>query len=384
MFPKAEILDQGDLDLAVARGAAVRCFYQHYQEYDPITPIVSTELGLITHGDKYETLVEAGTRLPFPAKGKFKRFEDRFSVPNEGLSKIHLPIYTGREGNRHLVQTMSLAMPGEAARGDQVLVELKIDLNKIMRFRAFLPEHPALKLDVTLENPLATRSLTPEQKAALEKRRSLAEKRMADPLFQPSVDEWVELANLERLADEPERALEILQRLQVRLKQRNETLPAEGHNILGLCYGRLGRRDLSHEHYRRAAEMEPAKGNYAANCGFALIHMGRPGEAIIFLRQAVAADPADGHAYVILGDALRHAGHEAEAMEIYQEAKQRLDAQLQVFPNSTYLLSWAGGVCQRLGEDEQMKMYGQRQQESARTARLGASPDELVATRTSA
>jgi tetratricopeptide (TPR) repeat protein len=113
-----------------------------------------------------------------------------------------------------------------------------------------------------------------------------------------------------------------------------------------------------------------------------LIHLGRPGEAIIFLRQAVAADPADGHAYVILGDALRHAGHEAEAMEIYQEAKRRLDAQLQVFPNSTYLLSWAGGVCQRLGEDEQMKMYSQRQQESARTARLGASPDELVATRT--
>jgi molecular chaperone DnaK (HSP70) len=64
-FRNAEILAQGDLDLAVARGAAVRCFYKHYQDYDPITPIVNAELGLITHGDKFETLVESGTRLPF-------------------------------------------------------------------------------------------------------------------------------------------------------------------------------------------------------------------------------------------------------------------------------------------------------------------------------
>jgi molecular chaperone DnaK (HSP70) len=142
IFPKAEIMDQGDLDLAVARGAAVRCFYQHCQAYDPITPILSGELGLVTHGDHHETLVEAGTRLPFPAKGKFKKFENRFSVPTEGLSRIHLPIYSGKTGNRHLVQTMSLAIPDEAARGDQVVVELKIDLNKIMRFRAFLPAQP--------------------------------------------------------------------------------------------------------------------------------------------------------------------------------------------------------------------------------------------------
>jgi tetratricopeptide (TPR) repeat protein len=276
---------------------------------------------------------------------------------------------------------MSLAIPGQVAQGEAVVVELKIDLNKIMRFRAFLPAHPGVKLDVTMENPLATRNLTPEQKAALEKRWHLAEKRQADPLFQPSAGEWIELAHLERQADEPERALEILQRLEVRLKQRGETIPAEGHNIFGLCYGRLGRRDLSHEHYRRASEMDPARANYAANCGFALIHLGRPEEAVDFLRRAVAADPADGHAYVILGDALRHAGREAEAQGIFQEGKRRLELQLQQSPNSTYLLSWAESVCHRLGEDEPMKLFKQRREEAARNARLGASPDEFVAAR---
>ena len=379
IFRNAEILDMGDLDLAVARGAAVRCFYKHYQDYDPITPIVSAELGLITHGDKYETLVEAGTRLPFPPKGKFQRFTDRFWVPKEKMSKIHLPIYTGREGNRHLVQTMSLEIPSNAARGDHVVVELKIDLNKIMRFRAFLAEHTAVPLDASLENPLAMRSVTPEQRAALEERKRISRKRLENPLYRPSVEELVRLANLERLAGEPERALEILQRLQARLRKQNESLPASGHNILGLCYGRLARRDLSYEQYRQASEKEPGNGAYAANCGCALIHLGKPEEAIPLLKRAVTAEPADGYAYVILGDALRHSGREEEAMKEFQEGKRRLEIQLRAFPYDTYLLSWAEGVCQRLGEYEEMKTLSRRKQESVRNAFLGASTDELVA-----
>lgn len=379
IFRNAEILDTGDLDLAVARGAAVRCFYKHCQDYDPITPIVSSELGLITHGHKYETLVKAGTRLPFPAAGKFQRFTGRFWVPKERMSKLYLPIYSGGEGNRHLVQTMSLAVPADAMRGDGVVVELKMDLNKIMRFRAFLSEYATVPLDVTLENPLAMRSLTPEQRAALEERRRISRKRVKNPLHQPQSEELIHLANLERLADEPERALEILQRLEARLKKRNESLPASGHNMLGLCYGRLGRRDLSHEHYRRASEMDPANGTYAANCGYALIHLGRAEDAVPLLKRAVTADPDDGSAYVILGDSLRHAGREEEAMKEFREGKRRLEIQLRSSPHSTHLLSWAEGVCQRLGEYEEMKTYSRRKQESERSAALGASTDELVA-----
>jgi molecular chaperone DnaK (HSP70) len=379
LFPNATIIDEADLDLAVARGAAVRCFFQHGQGYDPITPIVSAELGLVTQGDQNETLVAAGTRLPFPSKTKFKRFENRFWVPKKNMAKIVLPIYAGKGGNRHLVQTLSLAVPQDAAQGEGVVVELKMDLNKILRFRAFLAEHPEVALDVTLENPLATRRLTPEQKSALEEQRRISEKRTADKRFQPSIDEWIHLANLERLADQPERALEILQRLQTRLKKQNEALPAAGHNLLGLCYARLARRDLSYEHHRLASEMEPSSATYAVNCGGALIHLERPEEAIGYLRRAVAADPADGCSYVVLGDALRHAGQEDPALKEFHEGKRRLEGQLQAFPHSTYLLSWLAGVCQRLGQHEEMAAYARRKEECARQAYLGASADELVA-----
>ena len=295
------------------------------------------------------------------------------------MAKIHLPIYSGKEGNRHLVQTMSLDVPADAARGDRVVVELKIDSNKIMRFRAFLAERPAVALDVTLENPLAMRSLSPEQRAALEERKRISSKRLENPLYQPSVEEWVDLANLERLAAEPERALEILQRLHGRLKKLNQVFPASGHNILELCYGMLGRWNLSSEHYRRASEMEPGVSAYAANCGFALSLLGKAEEAIPLLKRAVTGDPQDGYPYVVLGDALRQLGREEEAVKEFQEGKRRLEIQLRASPHSTRLLSWAQGVCQRLSEYEQMAAFSRRKQESARTAYLGASPDDLVA-----
>ncbi len=379
IFRNAAILDQGDLDLAVARGATVRCFYKHCRDYDPITPIVSAELGLITHGDKCEMLVEAGTRLPFPTQGEFKRFTNRFWIPKEKMDRIHLPIYSGKEGNRHLVQTMSLDLPKDAVRGDSVVVELKIDLNKIMRFRAFLAEHLTVALDVTLENPLATRSLTPEQKAALAERKCVSEKRFANSLFQPSVSELVNLANLERLADEPERGLDILQRLQSRLKMRNELLSASGHNMLGLCYGQLERRYLSYEHHRQASELDPAVSTYAANCGFELIKMGKVEEAIPYLKRAVTCRPESGYPYVVLGDAFRQLGREEEAVKEFREGKRRLEIQLRASPHDTNLLGWAEGVCQRLSDYDEMKVFSRRKQESARTAYLGASTDELVA-----
>jgi tetratricopeptide (TPR) repeat protein len=378
VFRNAEIIE-GDLDLAVARGAAIRCFYKHCRDYDPITPIVSAEIGLITHGDKCQMLVPAGTLLPFPTKDEFKRFTDRFWIPKERMAKIHLPIYSGKEGNRYLVQTMTLEVPPDATRGERVVVELKIDANKIMRFRAFLAERPTVALDITLENPLAMRSLSPEQRAALEKRKHFSCKRRENRLYQPSVDDWVDLANLERLAKEPERALEILQRLQGRLKKHNQALPASAHNIFGLCYGALGRSNLRCEHYGQATELEPAVGAYAANYGCALSQAGKPEEAIPHLKRAITADPEDGYPYVVLGDALSRLGLEAEAVKEFQEGKRRLEIQLRTSPHSQYLLGWAEGVCRRLSEYDDMAAFRRRKMESARTAYLGASSDDLVA-----
>jgi molecular chaperone DnaK (HSP70) len=379
IFGRAVILDKGNLDLAVARGAAVRCYYKHHQEYDPIIPIVNAEIGLITHGDHHEKLVDTGTPLPYPIGGEFRQFKERFWIPKDGIAKVHFPVYSGSEGNRSLVQTLALDLPPGVRRGDSVVIELKIDSNKLMWFRAFLANHPGAPLEVKLENPLATRAPSPRQRAALEERRRLEEKRQQNKLYYPSARELTSLANLERLADEPARGLEILQRLQSKMKKENQTLPADAHNILALCYDELNNDARAFHHYREATEAEPTSGVYAANYGFKLVQMGKAEEAIPHLKRAISLHSRVGYPFVILGDALRQLGREEEAVREFQQGKRVLEEQIRGSPTDAYLLGWAENVCHRLGEYGEASKYRRRSSEAARTEYLGAPLDELVA-----
>ncbi len=93
IFRNAEVLEKGDLDLAVARGAAVRCFFKHYQNYDPITPIVSAELGVITHGENHEMLVSAGkgakaVLMPISARKQL------VELPDEVATRVTIHYYS--------------------------------------------------------------------------------------------------------------------------------------------------------------------------------------------------------------------------------------------------------------------------------------------------
>lgn len=379
IFGRAAILDQGNLDLAVARGATVRCYYKHHQKYDPITPIVNAEIGLVTHGDNHERLVEAGTPLPYPAGGGFAKFKDRFWIPRDNLPQVHFPVYSGKDGNRSLVQTLSLDLPPNARSRDAVLIELQIDLNKLMCFRALLASHPEKPLEVKLENPLATRAPSPRQRTALAERKRLQEKRLRNKLYHPSPEELIHLANLERRAGEAARGLEVMQRLAHRMKKENREFPAEAHNIMALCYDELGQRGRALEHYKLATDLEPTGAIYAANYGCTLLQMGRTEECLCHLKRAVSLDPHSGYPLTILGDALRQSGLEAEALAEFQQAKKVFDEQLRANPTNTYNLDWAESVCRRLGDYEEAGRYRSRRAELYRTEQLGVPLDQLVA-----
>ena len=378
-FRNAEILDQGDLDLAVARGAAVRCFYRADKGFDPITPIVSAELGLITHGEKYQTLVDAGTVLPFPPNGDFQKYTDCFWLPKDHMNQVYFPIYCGKEGNRCLVQTMSLGVPRDAGKGDAIVIELQIDSNKVMRFRAFLADQPSSALDVTLENPLATQLPSPEQTAALEMRTRLSKKRQASKDLCHSPDELVELALLEYSAGEFEQALDLVQRLQSRMAKQQQTLPAKAHNAMGRCYERLGRYDLAVDQFKKASQMDIGVGVYAANTGLGLVRMGKAEDAIPCLKWAITCDSEDGYPHAVLGDALRLLGREAEAGVEYLEGKKRLETTLRSCPNNKFALNWLADVCLRLGLYEEASTYKRRASEIVRKGHWGAPADDFVA-----
>lgn len=378
-FADAEIIESSDLDLAVARGATMHCYYKHHHEFEPITPIVSAELGLITHGDHFESLVPAGTRLPFPAEAKFKRYTDRFWLPKDGMNRVHFPVYAGGKNNQRLAQTLTMSLPPETQRGEPVIVELHIDSNKVMSFRAFLATYPNSPLELQLENPLAMRAPTPWQRRALEERKRMYEKRCSNILYHSTSDELVNLANLERMAGEPLRGLEILQRLEAGLRKLNRALPARAHNIMALCYEGVGRRDKALENYRQATEIEPFQEVFASNYGCSLAQQGQAEAAIPHFRRAISTNKNYGVAYVMLGDALRQLGHEEQALSEYRQGKKVLEEELRARPKDEYALNWIEGVCRNLGEYDEANKYRWRHWQAIRAEHLGASPEEIVA-----
>ena len=378
-FVNAEIIESSDLDVAVARGAAMHCYYKHHHEFEPITPIVSSELGLITHGDNYEMLVPAGTRLPFPAEAKFERFVERFWLPKDGMTQVHFAVYAGGENNRRLAQTLSMSLPPATKRGEPVIIEVHIDSNKVMSFRAYLATYPNAPLELKLDNPIAMRMLSPAQRSALEERKRICEKRQINSHYHPSENELINLANLERLAGESLRGLEILQRLDERMRRRGQSMPAKAHNIMGLCYSSLGRNDKTLEHYRQATELDPSNEIFASNFGYILTKQGRAVDAIPHLHRAINGKQDDGVPHVILGDAFRQANREEDAIAEYHQGKQLLEKKLRTEPKDEHSLSWMEGVCRNLREYDDANRYHQRLWQIRHANQLGASPEELVA-----
>ena len=248
-----------------------------------------------------------------------------------------------------------------------------------MCFRAFLASHSEKPLEAKLENPLATRIPSPRQRIALAERKRLQEKRLRNRLYHPSPQELVSLANLERRAGEAARGLEILQRLSTRMKKENQTLSADAHNILALCYDDLGQRERAHDHYKLATELEPTCAVYATNYGFALLKMGSTEDSLCHLKRAVSLNPDNGYPFTILGDALRQSGREAEALAEFRQAKKVFDEQLRANPTNTFNLDWVEGVCRRLGDYEEAGKYRGRCAEIHRTEQLGVPLDQLVA-----
>jgi molecular chaperone DnaK (HSP70) len=378
-FAGTEIIESPDLDLAVARGATMHCYYKHHHSFEPITPIVTSEIGLVTHGEHFESLVPAGTRLPFPADGKFKRYSDCFWLPKDGMTQVHFPVYSGGGNNRQLAQTIHMSLPPQTKRGEPVIVELHIDSNKVMNFRAYLATYPSAPLELKLENPLAMRLPNPPERCALEERKRVFEKRRLNNLYRPSVDELINLANLERLAGGTLQGMEILQRLEHRSKKLDQPLPARAHNLMALCYEQVGRRDKALNHYKQATEIEPSREVFASNYGCTLAQQGRAEDAIPHLRRAIGLNKTYGVPYVMLGDALRQLGREEEALAEYRQGKTILEETLRARPKDEHAMSWLEGACRNLGQYEEANRYRSRLWQIAHADHFGASPDELVA-----
>lgn len=367
-FRNASFFQTPDLDLSVSKGAAIHCYALHRHNRSVIAPIVNSEIGIVTHGAKREILVAAGTKLPFPGDGDMM-VKDTFCVPRDNLRQLCIPIYSG---NGRVVTTLRLPLPEGTDKGDSVSIGLSIDSNKVMHFNAFMTDSPEVRISAELSNPWNHVVTTPEDLFADELWQEVAALRKEKKTVSQAT--MVELANRERLRGHVDGAIEILQRLHDHGSDSGRL-----NNLMGLCYGARGQGGRALEHYKKAAEKDPADCIVVSNYGSQLIENGKLDEGMGILQKASVLDPDYYHPHYWLGYAYRQKGDAEQSRKEYERALQLIKPRVASNPTEDYYLGFLHKIHLSLGNYEEADEI-KRQRERIRLTRLlGGSPDDLIA-----
>ena len=367
-FSNAKFFNTPDLDLSVSKGAGIHCYYLHKHKKPIVTPIVNNEIGIYTLGLKREKLIDAGSELPLPSENGFL-MNDNFCVPEDNLDHVGISIYSGKS---QVISNLKLSLPDGIRKGEPVNVGLRIDSNKVMHFTASLKNHSRVKLNFELSHPWTHNIHSPEDMAADELWREVAELKKRQ--FPVDPDMMVELANRERRRENLSCAVEILQRLQDKKIDSGNL-----NNILALCYEDMGRRENALNHFKKAAELSPDEVIFIANYGSQLVECGRVQEGISKLRQAVDIDPDSYFPYYWLGHAFRKLGDEEQATKEYTRARYLLRMLCSKYPDSERYLGFLKEVNMSLGDYEEADNIKTQLLKIRNSKFLHGSPDKLLA-----
>ena len=292
---------------------------------------------------------------------------DNFCVPKDNISNVGISIYTGAG---RIISNLKLPLPDEVKKVEPISIGLRIDSNKIMKVTAFMKNTPEIKINAELSNPWTHRINTPEDIAA----NKLWEKvsHLKKEKQHISEDTMIELALKERLRNNIDGALEILQRLE------NEGINTDNlNNSLGLCYDERGQKEKALIYFKKAAELNPKNSTLVANYGSQLIDIGKI-DAGISQFEAIVINPDDYSPYYWLGIAYRRQENEDLARKEFTRARQIL-WELCRQNRSERFLRILKDIHMALGEYEEAERVKRQLQTIRNSQILEGSPDDLIA-----
>lgn len=365
----AVIFETPDVDLAVAKGAALHCYYRYHTGTSLLRPIANDDIGLVTYGNKRERLIAAGTPLPFPPVGE--HVFDGFVIPGNEMSSVGIVLYAG-EHEAHVISTLQLTLPEGVDKGEQVSLGIQLNENKILTIRAWLTRQPDSLISCTLEQPW-TQRLDHEINSSAENLWKEIYARKCSGEDVPG-DMMIRAASYERIRKNRSGVLDILQRL-----ADKQPLNATGLNLMALAYDDARLRDRALEYFRNAAEKAPDNIVILSNYGASLSDMGQHDKAVTVLRQAADKYPHDYRPYYWLGVAYRNSGNHDASEREYRQAREILRKRCATPNHDDYELSILEDCCRAVGDYAEAALVQSRRHDNALKKLYGMNPAHLLA-----
>jgi hypothetical protein len=372
-FSKVRFAEVPSLACAVARGAALACYWQHARGTQLVAPIMPEPLGVIVQDGPPEPIVEAGTELPFPGPDALHTVSDRFFVPAGCGPEMLVPYYTGYSGSppapRH-AGTVKVKVPRDTPAGSEVAIKLRIDSDKTLEWWFSIANSAPEQAD-SVQDPWTQSVPTFAERALVEHRREL--RLLFDSGRKPSRTKLLGEANLMRRAGDPEGAI-----IAVNDLMDHYGTDAQHLNVRGLAYGNLGQAPKALADYEAAAELDPTNPTLRGNYGYALADVGRFDEAVAAFRLALGMDPDLAYLYQGLARIARRQGRDEDARRELRQAERLYKTEAEREPLSPEPWRDLAIVRSQLGDYEGAAKASELAIDAFRFVSMGGSASDVV------
>lgn len=348
-FPRAQHLrfaDRAEYQHAIARGAAVQAWSIARFGHGLIQPVAQDDILLALDQGRLK-LVEAGSPLPFPAKGQ-EAVSEGIAVPADATTRSLLVAFrfvTGRGGQTVGSGTLDV---GGARKGQRIELFYSFDENQVFRARARLKGvEGGAELKVDIQNPVSN---VVNPNAKLEERDQLVEALRREP--GSWADVMPRIAQLCAELNFHAEGITWLERYQRKLGRQDPWAT----NLQGLYEADRSNTTGALKLYGQAAALPGAGTAPHFNMALALRSQSKWQEALQAVDRAIARAPEPPYRVLrlMILEKLEH------VKDIKREAQAVVDAFAPISQLGEFELGWLAVVARLAGRDDVVEAVRQR------------------------
>lgn len=198
-----ECITPRDLRAHVSQGAALYTLFLRGADIDPIKPITSETIYVLTKGERLQPVVKASSLVP--SEGQL---QEELIVTRDNQKTIDLPFFSGSMNKP--IGHMQLKVPRGSSgfqRGEHVKIEWSISKEKILRVIA---EASSIRQVAEFQNPLANEEIT-EQALSMLIAKQAFNKSVLDGNGRPTANATLAYSSAAKLAGNWRLAAEMLE-----------------------------------------------------------------------------------------------------------------------------------------------------------------------------
>jgi len=233
-----------DLRAHVSQGAALYTLFLRGADIDPIRPITSETIYVLTEGEALEPIIRAGALVP-----SVGLLEDELEVIRDGQKTIDLPFFSGSV-NKPIGLLQIKAPRGNSGfkRGEKLKIKWSVSKEKILHV---LAEVDSIRQAAEFQNPLANEEMTKEVLAMLKAKQAFNQS-VLEGSGRPSANVTLAYANAAQNAENWRLAAEMLEAV--------ERLDSHADHSTGICfcYSRDGDQKSSQKWAEIAYKRKPS------------------------------------------------------------------------------------------------------------------------------